>query len=404
MSEIILNNDNYEVSYWNRKSNTVTVVFSSAGALALAQPVEEFRNTIKNFDTSYIFVRSKHLDWYNNSNSVKMFRFVSDFCLKYQYIFSMGESLGGSGSLLFSKYCDRITRILAFSPQYSALPSFCKWFGPLTPLDGAIGTFAFSDYAPENATSKAILIYPTQSYEDNLHAKFYKSENFNVVFIKTHHHDIARHLKKDYETNYLNIVLNAFYDRKIEISTKSFTDLLSNISERNPKTYTKWIGQQTFRYDVFIEIPDFPLISEEGKADQSSVCEYSFHRHSTEEEAQRALTEPLRMIPAFHTNIEKNPWWSIELKSRAHIKQIIIFNRCDNEEYNRRLSKFSLLKSDDGIYWEEFFEKTDTRYIGGEFGEPLQIETDFLARYIKIVLKETSFLHLSKFNIYGNYV
>ncbi|WP_081107220.1 discoidin domain-containing protein [Gluconobacter potus] len=110
------------------------------------------------------------------------------------------------------------------------------------------------------------------------------------------------------------------------------------------------------------------------------------------------------MIPAFHTNIEKNPWWSIELKSRAHIKQIIIFNRCDNEEYNRRLSKFSLLKSDDGIYWEEFFEKTDTRYIGGEFGEPLQIETDFLARYIKIVLKETSFLHLSKFNIYGNYV
>ncbi|MDI6652175.1 discoidin domain-containing protein [Gluconobacter japonicus] len=404
MSEIILDNDNYEVSYWNRSSNNVTVVFSSAGALALAQPVEEFRNTIKNFNTSYIFVRSKHLDWYNNPNSVKMFRFLDGFCKKYQFIYSMGESLGASGALLFSKYCEKITRIMAFSPQYSALPAFCKWFGPLSPLDGAISTFAFSDYAPESAASKAVLIYPSCSYEDNLHAKFYKSENFNVVTINTRHHDIARHLKKDYGTNYLNIVLDAFYNNRIAFSADTFEKILCNIVEYSPKSFVKWIGNQTFKYDHFIELPNFHLVSHDGKATQSSVCEYSFHRDSTEAEAQRAIDEPLRMIPAFHTGFEKNPWWSIELKQPAHIKQIIIFNRCDNEEFARRFNKFSLLKSDDGMYWEEFYEKNDARYIGGEFGEPLQIETDFTARYIKIFLNETNFLHLSRVSIYGNYL
>lgn len=100
----------------------------------------------------------------------------------------------------------------------------------------------------------------------------------------------------------------------------------------------------------------------------------------------------------------KNPWWSLELKERAHIKQIVIFNRCDVEEYARRFNKFSILKSEDGLSWEEFYEKTNTNYVGGEFGEPLQIETDIIARYIKIVLNGTSFLHLSKVNIYGDYV
>ncbi|GBR67880.1 hypothetical protein GKA01_07920 [Gluconobacter kanchanaburiensis NBRC 103587] len=404
MSEIIHDDDNYEISYWNRKTNNVTVVFSSAGALALAQPVEEFRNTISKFNTSYVFVRSKHLDWYNNPNAVRMFRFLDAFCRRYQYIYSMGESLGGSGALLFSKYCSKITRILAFSPQYSALPSFCKWYGPLSPLDGAIGTFAFSDYAPESAASKAVLIYPSCSYEDNLHAKFFKSENFEVVVLNTTHHDIARHLKKDYDINYLNIVLNTFYNMKVDFSEKLFSNLLCNIVEPNPKAFVKWIGNQTFRYDIFIDLPDLPLISEEGRATQSSVCEYSFERINTEAEAQRAISEPLRMIPAFHTGFEKNPWWSLELRQLSHVRQIIIFNRCDNEEYARRLSRFSLLKSDDGLYWEEFYQKTSTEYIGGEFGEPLQIETDLVTRHIRIVLDGTSFLHLSKVNVYGTYL
>lgn len=404
MSELVYDDDNYEVSYWNRNSNNVTIVFSSAGNLALADPVEEFKNTVKKFDTSYVFVKSKHADWYNNLTSIIMFRFLNEFCSNYQYVFSMGESLGGSGAILFSKYCSKITRILAFSPQYSALPSFCKWFGALSPIDGAIHTFAFSDYAPESAASKSVLIYPACSFEDNLHAKFYKSDNFDVVFLDTHHHGIARNLKKDYHINYLDIVLEAFYNRHIEFSAKSITGALCNIAERSPKPFTQWIGYQTFRYDVFINLPDLPLISVEGKANQSSLCEYSSEKHSTTAEAQRALTEPLQTGPAFHTGFEKNPWWSLELKQRAHIKQIIIFNRYDIEEYARRLNKFSILKSDDGISWEAFYEKTNTNYIGGEFGEPLQIETDIIARYIKIVLNGTSFLHLSKINIYGDYV
>lgn len=131
MSVLLLKNDHYEVTYEEMNSPNVTVVFSSGGALALAQPVEEFKKTISRFNSSYIFVRSKKLDWYNNPDSIKTMRFVSNFCNKFEKIFATGESLGGSGAVLFSKYCKKIFRILVFSPQYSALPPFCHWNGPL---------------------------------------------------------------------------------------------------------------------------------------------------------------------------------------------------------------------------------------------------------------------------------
>lgn len=401
MSETLLSNENYEIRYHKKHGNNVTIVFSSAGALALAQPIEEFKKTIQNFDTSYIFVWSKHLDWYNNVNSVPMFKFLNDFCKKYQYIYVMGESLGGAGALLFARFCNRIHRILAFSPQYSALPSFCKWYGPLTPLDGAIPHFMFSDYAPEEAQKNSVLIFPSLSYEDNLHARFFKSETFEVIFIDTGHHDIARHLKKDYATDYLNLVMRCFYDDTFEYNHKSFENLLFDIVEKSKKPFSKWIGNQTFPYTCYLEKSKFELVSLNAKANQSSICKYSRYL-DTQLEASGGLKGPLTMEPSFHTDCENRPWWSVDLQMVMKIEEIRIFNRCDNEEFSRRFTKFSILISLDGDEWSELYRKTNTEIVGGEYGCPFQLLNQFHARFVKIVLLDYNYLHLSKVEIYSS--
>ena len=396
MSELIISNDFYDVFYTDRKSTNVTVVFSSAGALALAEPVEEFKKTIEKFDSSYVFVWSKNLDWYNNSLSSRTLKDVSLFCQKFEKIYAIGESLGGSGALLFSKYCSNLFRILAFSPQYSALPEFCKWQGPLTPLDGVFSAFMFSDYAPESARSKSVLIYPTTSYEDNLHAKFFKGDGFNVVFVDSCHHDMARSLKKDYDRNYLHTVLFSMYSESFDFTNKSYNFLLSEIIEKNKKTFSRWIGNKTFLFSSYIDMPDSnSVIDRDFKCSQSSVCEYS-HSKNNQEEATRAILQPLGMGPAFHTNKELNPWWTIEFDNIEIINSIVIFNRCDNESWARRFTKFYVSISYDGLSWKEIYRKENTEVVGGEYGEPIKIDKEIKCKIIKITLIGYNYLHLSK--------
>lgn len=399
-TKTILENENYEVLFTNSMSSNVTVVFSSAGTLALAQPVEEFKKTISHFETSYVFVRSKHLDWYNNENAIKTFRQIAGFCNKFQRVYVVGESLGGSGAIIFSDYCKNIHRILAFSPQYSVLPQFCKWYGPLTPVDGAIEKYVFSDYSTQDAVSKAVLIYPSLSYEDNLHAKFFQSEGFNVVYLKTGDHAIARFLKNAPDSNLLMSALHAMYDDAFAFNKSAFESLLSGVVQTSKKPFVRWIGDMTFKWDVFIDEPNGEIISAGRKATLSSVCRYSYYQDK-DMEATRALTEPLSTAPSFHSGFETNPWWMIDLDSVCYADSMLIFNRCDNIDWSLRFMHFHVDVSNDLVVWNKIYEKTDASHIGGEYGKPALVYIKRNIRYLRIVLNGEDFLHLSKINIYG---
>lgn len=401
MPELIISNDFYDALYTDRKSSRVTVVFSSAGALALAEPIEEFKRTIEKFDSSYVFVWSKNLDWYNNKFAARTMKTLAEFCSRFEKVYTLGESLGGSGALLFAKYCKNLTRILAFSPQYSSLPEYCKWDGPLTPMDGAFYAFMFANYAPEEAYGKSVLLYPTNSHEDNLHAKLFKADGFDVVLIKSYHHDMARSLKKDYDRNYLHTVLACMYDDRFEFTTESYNGVLFEIIEKNRKTYSKWIGNNTFHFSDYIDLPDEKHIIDTGfTCSLSSVSHNQSQTQDMKQEAGRLITGPLYMTPSCHTETELNPWWMVEFDSVQSIGTIVIFNRCDEEHGARAFSNFYISASVDGTTWHEIYRKETTEIVGGEYGEPLRIDHDFSCRFMKITIPGYSALHLSKINIY----
>ncbi|QNT77972.1 discoidin domain-containing protein [Entomobacter blattae] len=403
-SRIIISNDNYEVTYLDRFSSNVSIVFSSAGGVALAQPVEEFKKTITQFDTSYIFVRSVHLDWYNNRNAIKTFEQVAEFCKDFEKIYVLGESHGGSGALLFSEFCPNIYRILAFVPQYSALPSFCKWYGPLSVVDGVIKEFIFSDYSREEALSKSVLIFPAWSYEDALHGRFFKSDGFDVVFLKTHAHAMAAFLKLFESKNYLQQVMRAFYDSNFEFSAKNYLNLLHPLAERSFKPYVHWIGDRTAPHELFIKKPSYPLISQGKKATQSSFSEQFSQEKSPEKDAERVLNEPLTEKYNNHTGMEPAPWWQVDLGEIYHVRHIIIYNRGDEIDWAMRFLQFTIMVSENGHIWRTLYKKTNNEPVGGLYGKPFSLPCSIMARFVKIVLNAHNVLNLARVEIYGETV
>ncbi|QNT77973.1 discoidin domain-containing protein [Entomobacter blattae] len=402
----LISNDHYEVTFTELTSPNVTIVFSSGGALALAQPVEEFKKTISHFNTSYIFVRSLHLDWYNNRDSIKTFQALAQFCRERQFerVYALGESLGGSGALLFAEFYPEVHRILTFSAQYSALPPFCKWGGPLGGVDGAIHEFIFSDYSRKEALSKAVLLSPSQGLEDIMHARFFKSDGFEVVFLKTREHALAAFLK-NYSAgrNYLIEVMTALYDEDFDYSAEGYSDLLHTMVEKYYKPYVHWIGNIAAPYEVYLEKPVYPLISEGKKATQSSISGYS-KIQNIEGDATEVLTAPLGRSFSNHTDMELTPWWQVDLEKPYTIRQIIVFNRSDQIDWSIRLLHLTILVSEDGHAWRTLYKKVDTEPVGGQYGKPLSVECSTVARYVKIVLNSKNVLNLARVEVYGEAV
>src|SRR4029077_2886700 len=58
----------------------------------------------------------------------------------------------------------------------------------------------------------------------------------------------------------------------------------------------------------------------------------------------------------FHTAVEVDPWWQVDLGELFLIEKVIIYNRND---VKGRLKKFTILGSTDGQDWFSLFQKID---------------------------------------------
>jgi hypothetical protein len=400
---VIIENDHYEVAFYDLLSVNLAIVFSSGGPFALAQPIHEFRKTLSRFDTSYIFFRSKHFDWYNNINTIRTFTALAEFCKRYEKTYCLGESLGGSGAILFARFYHNISRILAFSPQYSALPSFCKFYGPLSPIDGAIPKFLFADYSTEQAVDKSILVYPVFSYEDNLHSRLFAADGFEVVYLRSYEHAAARWLKSETgtEINYLHVLLSAMFDDHFQFTRRSVNALLQPIVDCKIKPYTHWVGDMSFRCADLLDPIQLRLLSQGKPARQSSVSIYSDGRSQTED-ATRATTIALDPYPAFHTAVELNPWWMVDLEQAQDVKKIIVYNRSDHRQWAEKLRDFLILVSTDGKSFKQIYRHNSSLTIGGYYGLPLVLDCNEHCRFVKVMLLGHDIFHLSRVEIYGN--
>ncbi|NOS90584.1 MAG: DUF4476 domain-containing protein [Cyclobacteriaceae bacterium] len=150
-------------------------------------------------------------------------------------------------------------------------------------------------------------------------------------------------------------------------------------------------------YGVMAQLANLAL----GKsASQSSTSAYSH-----ENDAQGGVDGVKNGLFGFHTDSEKDPWWQVDLGGIAKLDKIFVFNRQDC--CAERAQTLSVSISPDGVNFQTVSDLSNTVFGGVKDNEPLRIflnEQEYLARYVRVQLRDVNALHLDEIEVYGKMI
>jgi hypothetical protein len=104
----------------------------------------------------------------------------------------------------------------------------------------------------------------------------------------------------------------------------------------------------------------------------------------------------------FHTSVESNPWWQVDLGEVHGIAQVRIWNRSDDTEAARRAARFEIHLSNDSTSWTRVYQHDGSLFYGyrmpdrGSLNIPLE---NAKARFVRIQLPGTTCLHLDEVEV-----
>ncbi|MBN2506823.1 MAG: discoidin domain-containing protein [Verrucomicrobia bacterium] len=109
---------------------------------------------------------------------------------------------------------------------------------------------------------------------------------------------------------------------------------------------------------------------------------------------------------AFHTGLEANPWWQVDLGEPRAVARIVVYNRLDYAPGLHNADRVRILTSLDGRTWLRGYDNPG-RHFGGVHGAP-PLEVRFApepvrARYVRLQLPGAHpvFFHLDEVEVYG---
>ena len=103
----------------------------------------------------------------------------------------------------------------------------------------------------------------------------------------------------------------------------------------------------------------------------------------------------------FHTAFEPSPWWQVDLGTVSTICEVVMHNRLDG--FWDRAKTIRVLLSTDGVNFQVAYAHNGTTW-GTNGAPPLTVSTEVrnkLARYVRVQLNETEYLHLREVQVYG---
>lgn len=101
----------------------------------------------------------------------------------------------------------------------------------------------------------------------------------------------------------------------------------------------------------------------------------------------------------FHTDSETSPWWQVDLGAMHDLDYALLYNRQDC--CGERAESLEVLLSDDGQSWQSMY-KHDGSIFGGADGHPLKVDLNGQkARFLRVQLLETNWLHLDEVEVFG---
>ena len=402
---------NLSVRYYHRDSANVVVVFASAGAVRKKGFAEEYIGSLSENDCSVVFVTDRNIRWYNYGDTDTVFKEVAAIASGYDHVAAIGESLGGSGAILFSNFCTTIDRVLAFTPQYSIARPFIEFDKRYSSYAELINRFYYGTFEDSPVKEKCVLVYGNTSWRDFLHQSMFERAGFKTLTVDLAPHEVSANLRSrpGLKTHLLAEVVRVLCDFTAPLSTSRLEQVpagWSGTKLREEDGFNSFVKNRIDvealkRKTITLAEPGFPNISNGKPASQSSVSRRSKSR-SAEEDAAKGLNGVFGPDFNFHTRIELAPWWRVDLLERHAIQEIRIFNRIDNSEMASRAYRFLVAVSDDDVTWRTILTKDDAVHFGGVDGRPYQLFVDGLsARYVMVRLLRHTALHLSQVQVFG---
>jgi hypothetical protein len=109
---------------------------------------------------------------------------------------------------------------------------------------------------------------------------------------------------------------------------------------------------------------------------------------------------------AFHTNLEPNPWWQVDLGRSEPLARVVVYNRLDYAPGLHNADTIVLLTSDDGRAWTKRYDNGGKHFGGVSGAKPLEVkfgDGEVKARFVRLQIpsQKPIFLHLDEVEIYA---
>lgn len=146
------------------------------------------------------------------------------------------------------------------------------------------------------------------------------------------------------------------------------------------------------------------LVNEDNLAKGKIATQSSLSQHSSSEGANGAINGKKTGRFGFHTELEQNPWWMVDLGDIYALSEIVVYNRIDNCSERSRTLRAAI--SENGAMWQLVYDHAGRPSFGGvrslDGRPPLIITLEKkTARFVKLTCVGKTYFHLDEVEIYG---
>jgi hypothetical protein len=108
----------------------------------------------------------------------------------------------------------------------------------------------------------------------------------------------------------------------------------------------------------------------------------------------------------FHTGLQPNPWWQVDLGQVQDMARIVVYNRLDYKPGLHNADRLHILTSDDGRHWTLCHDQQGHHFGGLHGAPPLDVSfgsKKVRARFVRLLVPSTRpiFFHLDEVEVYG---
>lgn len=226
--EVVFETESYRIFHepGNDEGRDVILAFTGIGHGLGGVQRKEFFRSIKGgelfVDTYYVIDRNR--SWYND-NSCDLLRVLYDIT-EGRNVYTIGNSMGGFGAVLFGRMLRGCRVSIAFCPQYSVHPQIADFEIRWKEYTSCIRDWVYPTcLTPKNQSHCfSVILFGRDDQSDMKHQELLKKHNENIfIVVDNCGHDVASYIKNK---KVLSSLIGELF--RAESGVKNITEILNS--------------------------------------------------------------------------------------------------------------------------------------------------------------------------------